>query len=44
MEMELTTLSCSEISHSFQSHSLVREERSSSSIFREILVEKGFFK
>jgi hypothetical protein len=43
-EMELTTLSCSEMSHSFRSHSLVRKERNSSSSFRDSLVVKGGFK
>ena len=43
-EMELTTLSCSEISHSFRSYSLVRKERNSGSSFRESLLAKGCFK
>ena len=42
-EMELITLSRSEMSHSFRSYSLLRKEPNSSSSFLDSLIAKGCF-
>jgi alpha-L-fucosidase len=42
-EMELTTLSCRETSHSLRPYGLVRKEYKSSSALPDSLAVKGYF-